>query len=360
MDPQDFGRQLIADHVYKTNSLSKSLHNWHQRVRLHRRRRTNKCLALEFWYRTNLHKRWLSWLQYIGQQHRQHALNTPDTTNTVPTRPTYNTTAPTLPPRLVSSFTPVRTTPIQNTPPRHPHSSSTTTTTTTTTTRRRRKRSSRTSRSIGRRSWTAYKHAASRLTMRVFGAWAHQTTLRLEQFQHSLLVRFLTKWKHAIAAEHVQRDRMKLAATHRIRSYLKTSWCKLRRHAQEAMHLDECERIARRFSYFHTLQSTMNRWMDALRRRRQYYATVVQAHVQKRMFRVWWNNVRPDVLVVAKQTGQMHYRKTLQHRGVQRLRAHAQQRQRAVQLHALAVSHWCRRVQQHGKEHSCAFLVGFV
>lgn len=104
----------------------------------------------------------------------------------------------------------------------------------------------------------------------------------------------------------------------------------------------------------------MNRWVGALRRRRQYYATVVQAHVQKRMFRVWWNNVRPDVLVLAKQTGHMHYRMTLQQRGVQRLQAHARQRQRAVQLRALAVSYWCRRVQHNGKEHSCTFLVGFV
>ena len=288
------GAILVAKHIHRTNSIKTSFRGWHKRVRTIKHRSSRRRRALEHWSATTLHSTWLQWLRYLGYQRSDNLAQTHYKQWRMATSflawrqsvcialPRQSFAAPAAPAALVSllpitvrlPLTTANTTNSTNstTPPLHPSSSSTIIKIppSVTPSRRRKRRnkhstkSSSQSRSVGRRSWTAYIHAASKLTLRVFVAWSHQVHVakntRVRKRRLRSLAHVLIRWRASVVVESARRKHERIAATHRVRSILSRALRKLRQYATECLESDERDRRARRFVYLRLLRGSLQRW----------------------------------------------------------------------------------------------------
>jgi len=290
------GAILVAKHIHRTNSIKTSFQGWHKRVMTIKHRSSRRRRALEHWSATTLHSTWLQWLRHLGYQRSDNLAQTHykqwrmatsflawrqsvcmSLSQRPPVAPAAAAAAALVSLLPITVRLPMTTTNSTNstnstTPPLHPSSSSTTIKITPSVTpSRRRKRmnkrstkSSSQSRSVGRRSWTAYIHAASKLTLRVFVAWSHQVHVakntrarkcRLRSLAHGLI-----RWRASVVLASARRKHERIAATHRVRSVLSRALRKLRQYATECLESDERDRRARRFVYLRLLRGSMQRW----------------------------------------------------------------------------------------------------
>lgn len=400
LTPEELGAYLIACHVHTVTTLSKCFCEWHRRLVIHRRRRSNKRLALQHWSQTTIHSSWLCWIQYIGHQRRQsiavshqhhslcskilahwkiyvkqkrrriqalRAINVDRNTmilaptvattkaasatiSTPPTAPVKSSIASLKRPVIIPIATPLL---IQTTPPRHPTKKDP---------RRKRssRRSSRSSHSIGRRSLTAYKHAASKLVMRVFGAWAHQTVMGVQQYNRGLMTRFLLSWKIFTNINILTNEKLRIAATHNIKTILYKYFHLIRKHSLESLRLYELERMSRKFSYFRLLKGAFKCWRLSVYNRKKYDQCVIDRYYQKKYFFKLFQFTRPDILIRNKNLSTNHYIHHLKVITIKKLWLNVRQCQRNRQLTEFAVEHWKGNTIKKGTFHHFEIHLKFI
>ena len=334
---------LVAAHIHRMNTLQQHYHQWRKRVQLCKRRRCNRTLALQHWSFNILHSKWLFWLQYIQSQRNITMANVQYSRNTllktfhlwkqytktsllntlsrneqyVPQIQTNTTRTTTLQPPQRIKEPILLSTPYTNhtsTPPLHSslptHYSSTTTTKSKSKKSKKsklsKKRSSRSSRSIGKRSWTAYKHAASKLVLRSFVGWSHQTILGRTASRKGRLARRFNTWKTNTMRSLISKQFENDAATHYVRNLLFQSFHVLHQHSVTSLQTYEQERIARRFHYFSLLRTTFSFWHTVLINTQHQNNQTIKLHYRNIYFQKWEKRTRPRSLVSSRRAAEQH------------------------------------------------------